>query len=449
MRVAIFIKIFLGFWLVSVAILGSWLLTSQYIESLPPGEKQHRPPHGPPERFVLGLIYGLQNTPAENLPSVIEEARNEHNVKVWLLDRENRDLLDQHVPTKVANLATELRGRKRRAFSRDRDGPMVAHRVYLDEHGPRRMVLMFPKPAHKVIGFLIANHWLRVLLAILVSGLICYGLSRLVTNRLRELGQASRQLAQGKLQTRINVRDRGGDETDELARDFNTMASQLEERMQAQKQLLSDVSHELRSPLARMRVALALAMEAPEKQPEHLERLERETSRLEELIGQLLSSQQAQLQMDKHIDLIALLAQLCEDANFEGDSAAKSVKMQSNLEEAVVATSGDLLHKSFDNIIRNALRHTDNGTQVVVSVSSTADTYQIQIRDHGPGVDEVELTRIFDEFYRVDSARTREQGGYGLGLAIAQRAIAQHGGSLSAENTGSGLQVNATLAKGD
>ena len=113
MRVAIFIKIFLGFWLVSVAILGSWLLTSQYIESLPPGEKQHRPPHGPPERFVLGLIYGLQNTPAENLPSVIDEARNEHNVKVWLLDRENRDLFDQPVPTKVANLATELRGRKR------------------------------------------------------------------------------------------------------------------------------------------------------------------------------------------------------------------------------------------------------------------------------------------------------------------------------------------------
>ncbi|MEH6587976.1 MAG: ATP-binding protein [Halioglobus sp.] len=447
MRSTFFVKIFLGFWLVSIAILGSWLLTNQYIESLPVVEQHKRPPHGPPERFVLGLIYGLQNAPAEKLPSIIEEARQEHRIKVWLLDRQGKDLLKQTVPPEVVAVANELRGRKRRAFARDREGPLVAHNVHLQDGGARRMVLKLPKPNHRVIGYLIANNWLRLVLAIVVSGLICYALSRLMTNRLRDLQRASRQLADGDLQVRIEVRDRGGDETDALARDFNTMAGQLEARIQAQKRLLADVSHELRSPLARMRVALALAMEDTDKPQDFLERMDRETVRLDELIGQLLSSQQESLNLDKHIDLVALLEQLCADARFEGEQAAKKVTLHSDQGEAVVASSGDLLHKSFDNIIRNALRHTPQGTEVRVEISSDQSSYQVCIEDQGPGVKEEELQRIFEEFYRVDTARAREDGGYGLGLAIAHRAITQHGGTLSAQNTGSGLRVIASLPR--
>ncbi|MEP4148800.1 MAG: ATP-binding protein [Halioglobus sp.] len=447
MRGSIFIKIFLGFWLVSIAILGSWLISNSYIESLPAPERQHRPPHGPPERFVLGLIYGLQNASPEQLPAIIEEAKTKHEVNVWLLDRQGADQLQQNVPASVAAVADQLRGRKRQAFARGQDGPLLAHRVHLSDGSGRRMVLMFPKPNHRIIGFLIANNWLRLLLAILVSGLICYALSRVMTNRLRDLRQASRRLADGDLQARINVRERGGDETDELARDFNTMAGQLEHRMQAQKQLLSDVSHELRSPLARMRVALALAMEDRSQRQDLLKRMDSETVRLESLIAQLLSSQQQSLAMDKHIDLISLLKQLCDDANFEGKQLAKVVTLQTELSEAIIPSNGDLLHRSFENIIRNALRHTPPHTEVEVLVSTDATGFKVRIVDSGPGVTNEELQRIFDEFYRVDSARSRDEGGYGLGLSIAYRAIAQHGGKLYAKNTDKGLAVTAWLPK--
>lgn len=447
MRTSIFVKIFLGFWLVSVAILGSWLLTTRYIESLPPGEQQHRPPHGPPERFVLGLIYGLQNASGEQLAGIADEARQKHDIQLWLLDRAGDDLIGQAVPDIVRSLANELNGRKRRAFARNPEGPMVAHKVFLQESGPARMVILFPKPRHRLISAIIANHWLRLLIAVIVSGLICYALSRLVTNKLRDLRLASHQFAQGDLQTRIQVRESGGDETDELARDFNAMAQELQARMQAQQRLLSDVSHELRSPLARMRVALAIAEDAPGKRQDCLDRMEQETVRLEELIQQLLSTDEGTLKFDKHVDLVALLQQCCSDAKFEGENHNKSVAFSSDLSEAVIASSGDLLHKSFENVIRNALHHTATGTTVEVSVSQVDETFVVTVEDRGPGVDEAELLRIFDEFYRVDSARSRKDGGFGLGLAIARRAISQHAGTLLATNSGHGLIVQASLPK--
>ena len=446
-RGSIFIKIFLGFWLVSIAVLGSWLLADSYIETLPAPAQQYRPPQDPPQRFVLRLIYAMQNTPAEQLPAIIEKAKSKHDINVWLLDRQGRDLLEQRVPTKVATVANQLRGRKRRAFARHREGPLIAHSVNLFDGSPRRMVMMFPKPNHQIIGLLIANNWLRLLLAILVSGLICYALSRMMTNRLRDLRHASRKLADGDLHTRINVRDHGGDETDELARDFNTMARQLETRMREQKQLLSDVSHELRSPLARMRVALALAIEDEHLRLDLLARMDNETVRLEDLIAQLLSTQENSLPLDKHVDLIALLYQLCDDACFEGNQTAKKVTLSTGLAEAIVASSGDLLHKSFENIIRNALQHTPEESEVRVQVIDSAGSYEVSIEDCGPGVKEQDLQRIFDEFYRVDSARSRDAGGYGLGLSIAHRAIVQHGGALTAENTRKGLKVIARIPK--
>ena len=225
------------------------------------------------------------------------------------------------------------------------------------------------------------------------------------------------------------------------------MADQLEGRIKAQTRLLSDVSHELRSPLARLRVALALAAESAANREGHLARMEKETERLEELISQLLSTREQDLSMDKHIDLVALLQELCADASFEGDQRGVVVKLASSLEQAVVASSGDLLLKSFDNMIRNALRHTSADSVVEVRLCQEGESYRIEIEDHGPGVDEAELARIFDEFYRVDAARAREDGGHGLGLAIAQRAIAQHGGHVEARNTGSGLLLTTTLPR--
>jgi two-component system sensor histidine kinase CpxA len=322
---------------------------------------------------------------------------------------------------------------------------MLAHTVYRGEQGLLRAVLVFPPDGHGLLGALGSMLWLRIALAILVSGVICFGLSRLMTNRLKALQLASRRLANGELDTRLQVRDKGGDETDELARDFNSMAQQLQERIQAQKRLLGDVSHELRSPLARLRIALALAQENSAKSGEYLQRIEHEAERLEELIAQLLATQADKIHLDTHIDLVPLLQHLCADASFEGQAQGVQVIFTAAIEQAIVASSGDLLHKSFENILRNAVNHTDENSCVTVSLAHRDGSFHVAIKDRGPGVPQEELDKIFGEFYRVDTARTRDSGGYGLGLAIARRAILRHGGGVDAANTGSGLLVTVSL----
>lgn len=441
----IFLKIFLGFWLVSVCVLGSWLVADHYFQSRPiAGESADRPP-GPPQRFLLRMIYELQNTSSRELPALLAATEQRHRIKIFLLDAEGADILGRAVPAAVTRVAEQLRGARRRAYGRTADTRLLAHDIYRAEEGPLRAVLVFPATRHDILQRLSENLWLRLGLAVIVSGLLCFVLSRLLTSRLRELQAASRRLAGGALDTRLQVRNLGGDETDELARDFNTMAEQLQERLQAQKRLLHDVSHELRSPLARLRVALALAERGGPDAAQHLQRIERETERLEELIAQLLSTRAQAPVLEDHVDLAALLEQLCADARFEGRPLAKQVVFARDCSQAVVATSGDLLQKLFENILRNAVHHTPPHSTVSVSLTGVAGGYTIRIEDQGPGVAAGELDRIFDEFYRADAARSRETGGHGLGLAIARRAVIELGGRIEAVNTGQGLAVTVFL----
>lgn len=448
LRISLFAKIFLGFWLATIAVLASWLISNQYFDTSPdPGAITHRPER-PPQRFVLRMIYDLQNLDQKELKPLVAKASREHNVDVYLLDSQGSDLLGRRTPAEVEQVATALEGARRRAFQRNHRQHLLAHKIYRQDLGMLRAVFVF-NPSRHLLGMLGSNFWLRVGLAILVSGLVCYLLSRLMTSRLAALGRASRQIATGHLDTRLDVRQRGGDETDELARDFNSMAQELQERVEAQKRLLGDVSHELRSPLARLRIALALAQDHPDKAQGYLLRIEQETQRLEELIGQLLESQAGPIELNDRIDLVSLLKQLCNDANFEGAQQDKHVTLMHSVEQATVASSGDLLHKSFENILRNALGHSPQHGTVSVTLSATDDHYRVCIQDEGGGVPDTELEKIFEAFYRIDTARARETGGHGLGLAIARRAIAGHGGKLWADNSGNGLAVTATLPRRD
>jgi signal transduction histidine kinase len=441
----LFSRIFIGFWLVTTAVLGSWMLASHYFDSHPAsGQTGSRHP-GPPHRFVLRVMYELQSVDDAELPGLLARTRDKHGIAIYLLDRQGEDLFQRPVPPAAKELAGKLRRGRRRAFYNAPGEHLLAHTIHRDKQGVLRAVLVFPPRGQGLLGALGSRLWLRIAMAILISGLICYLLSRLMTNRLKALQLASRRLANGDLDTRMQVRNKGGDETDELARDFNSMAQQLQERIQAQKRLLGDVSHELRSPLARLRIALALAQEDSARSSEYLQRIEQEAGRLEELIGQLLSSQAHDIEPDTHIDLVTLLQQLCADANFEGEQQGLKVTFTAGPEEAVIASFGDLLHKSFENILRNALIHTARDSEVNVVLARIERSYQVSIEDHGPGVPEAELDKLFGEFYRVDTARTRESGGYGLGLSIARRALLRHGGQVEAANTGSGLLITVRL----
>jgi signal transduction histidine kinase len=441
---SLFVKIFLGFWVVTIAVLGSWLLAGHYLDALSPDESHTRGGDGPP-RFIMRLLYDLQNQPLEQLSQVINRVQTERKVRAYLLNAEGEDVLGRRVPSNVAAVAARLEDTGRRAFLRENGRKLVAYPLFRDDLGPMRSVLVFKPSPSRLVNALGSNLWLRVVLAVLVSGLLCYVLSRVLTRRLGGLRQAAGQLADGDLDVRLAVRTHGGDETDDLARDFNRMAALLQQRIAAQRRLLADVSHELRSPLARLRVALALAEQNPAAVAPQLSRIEREARRLDELIAELLSSQSEDSAMDEHIDLVSLLRDLCNDASFEGRESGRSIQLLCASGQALVLGDGERLRKAFDNVLRNALYYSPPDTAITVTVSMDAESILISVQDQGPGIPAAELTRIFDEFYRVDSARARDTGGYGLGLAIAQRAILQHGGSITARNTSPGLRMDITL----
>ncbi len=443
-RSPLFVKIFLGFWVITIAVLGSWLLAGQYLDSLVPDDRHPHHRESPP-RFVVRLLYDLQNQASEKLPEVIAAAQAEHRVQVYFLNSSGEDVLGRRVPQNVAMVAARLGKGGRRAFMRDDSRQLLAHQLYREDLGRMRSVLVLKPSRSRLVNELGSNLWLRGALAVLVSGLLCYLLSRLLTRRLGGLRQAATKLADGDLAVRLAVRGQGGDETDDLARDFNRMAAQLQQRIDAQRRLLADVSHELRSPLARLRVALALAEQNPAAAGPQLERIEREASRLDELIAELLRSQSDQLAMDEHIDLVPLLRDLCNDASFEGRESGRRIELQIDCGQALVLGDGGRLRKAFDNVLRNALYYSPPDTVIAVAIGTTTGEIRVSVQDQGPGIPAGELEHIFDEFYRVDSARTRETGGYGLGLAIARRAIVQHGGSITASNTSPGLRMDITL----
>ncbi len=293
---------------------------------------------------------------------------------------------------------------------------------------------------------------LRYLVAILAIGAVCYGLSRYLTSPIVKLSLATRQLANGNWQFRVgqSVGSRK-DELSELARDFDDMAEKICSLMDVQKRLISDISHELRSPLARLNVALSLARKrAGEKAITALDRIELESERLNNLIEQLLTL--ARLESDKTlafttINLTKLVKEIAEDANFEAQNNQCSVS--ATLNEVSIIGDENLIRSTVDNILRNAIRYTKENSIVQVSLSYQESLGKkqavIEVQDQGEGVPESDLTEIFRPFYRVEYARERDRGGSGLGLAIVAQAVKLHKGKVLAKNLATGLSISISL----
>lgn len=295
--------------------------------------------------------------------------------------------------------------------------------------------------------------------AIVVFGLTTFILVLMLTRPIARLRAAARDLARGQLDTRIpslhgETRLFGGDEIQGLEHDFNHMAEKLESLVAAQKMLLRDVSHELRSPLARLSVALELTREdAPVAMLANLERIEREAGRLNTLIGQLLhlsSLESANATVNAEAFSIKhLLEELLPDIEFEALQRACSIKMETTC-DCIVRGNSELIYRAVENIARNAIRYTKEVSAVDMGLRcETREGHRIcvlEISDRGPGLPENELQNIFRPFYRVDSARQRDTGGFGIGLAIAERAIRLHHGQVYAINRkGGGITMVVTL----
>ena len=295
------------------------------------------------------------------------------------------------------------------------------------------------------------NTWiLRILAIIVTGGLVCYGLARYLTSPVGKLRAATKKFADGDLKTRVGKKvSRGGDELAQLAQDFDEMAERIETLVTSEKRLTQDISHELRSPLARLNVALEIAKNKSnaESQP-ILERIEKESTRLNEMISRLLilsklESGAQELEKQK-INLKKVVEEIVADADFEAQAKNKAVRITA-IEDTRFLGSENLLRSAVENVLRNAVRYTDEKTAVEVSLKNQNGDAVIDIKDYGGGVPEAELENLFRPFYRIGDARDRKSGGVGLGLAIAQRAVFAHKGTIKAKNTGNGLQVEIKL----
>jgi two-component system sensor histidine kinase CpxA len=287
-----------------------------------------------------------------------------------------------------------------------------------------------------------------LIIAVISSGLVCYLLAWFLTMPIVRLRAATRQLAAGDLAARSgapNIRRR--DEVAGLMRDFDGMAERLENLVKAQSRLLNDISHELRSPLARLNVALGLARQRSNlESASMLDRIELEASRLNELIGRILTLARLedgeQLVPTTPVLLDEVVLSVAEDAEFEAQ--ARRCHVRSQIPAGIWEVRGDasLLHSAIENVVRNAIRYTREGTSVEVRLermeSARGSEAVIKITDCGSGVPSDALEKLFQPFYRLDDARGRQTGGVGLGLAITERAVRFHGGRIAAVNRAEG-----------
>jgi two-component system sensor histidine kinase CpxA len=287
-----------------------------------------------------------------------------------------------------------------------------------------------------------------LIIAVLSSGLVCYFLAWYMTKPVSRLRAATQQLAAGDLTARAgDPKSKRRDEIAGLVRDFDTMAGRLETLVKAQSRLLNDISHELRSPLARLNVALGLVRQrsGPESAA-MLERIELEAGRLNELIGRLLTLARLE-DGEQHapatpVSLDEVVLNVAEDAEFEAQARRCHVRSEIAAGSWEVRGDTSLLHSAVENVVRNAIRYTREGTTVEIHLEKAENTggaeAVVRVTDCGDGVPTDALEKLFQPFYRLDDARGRQTGGVGLGLAITERAVRFHGGRVSATNRAEG-----------
>ena len=318
----------------------------------------------------------------------------------------------------------------------------------------RRSIVARRSPDGQYIYFLMLNQgswytWFfepEVHLPVLaVLLLLCYFFARHLTLPVRQLQRSVDRFGHGDLSAR--VRSKRSDELGQLARTFDNMADRTQTLLAAERRLLLDISHELRSPLARLSVAVELAR-SNEDLDKHLNRIQKEADRLNSLVGELLQVTRAegdvsQLRLEP-LPLRDLIEEVIADCRIEAE--VRGCTLEERYEDGlVVMGDGELLRRAVENVVRNAIRHSPSSAAVEVSLTKKGEMCEVCVRDYGTGVPDDSLPRIFDPFYRVEPDRNRVTGGVGLGLSIARRAVELHRGRISASNTNPGLLVTIEI----
>ncbi|HMV52616.1 MAG TPA: ATP-binding protein [Rhodocyclaceae bacterium] len=425
----LFWKFLLAF-LVSLLIAGAGVGTVVWLHNS--GEQERTPPPGGPGgdtliRSAAALLVSGGSAAVGTWAAELVDGRTQ---ALRIVDEEGRELLGRHVS------AAQIE-RARADESAALPGQLVRRVVAPD--GRRYLVFLPPELLPPRPHFHRPPPPWPPLAAVLLAGLAFSALGAwYLAKPIRNLRWAFEGVAAGRLDTRVAPRmGSRRDEMADLGRDFDRMAQRLQGLVGSQRRLLHDVSHELRSPLARLQAAVGLARQNPQKIEASLDRIERESQRLDELVGELLTLSRLEAGTGtlrrEHFDLVELVASVVDDARFEAQAKGRDITFAAG-DEIIIDGSVELLHRALENVIRNAVKYSAEGSSVDVSIQSEAQgqSVRIEVSDRGPGIAEQDLGSVFEPFYR--GANANASGGFGLGLAIARRAVEAHGGAIVARN---------------
>lgn len=442
----LFWKFFFSFWLTLLAAAVStgsfvWLKHATDDDALSP-EVKLLDYKGIPYVMVAADIADKQGLQA--LATFLEQLQQGGMPVVMAVDSNDKDLLGRKV-----NAATVAQARQLHQKGKDR----IVEAVTADN----RDWLLYAPLAEPEKASVFKKGWvlkhLPLLLiissALIASLLFSALLAWYFTRPISSLKQAFRAVAAGKLDTRVGpAMAKREDELAELGQNFDFMTSQISALVNGQRQLLHDVSHELRSPLARIQAAIGIAQQQPEKVASTLQRLEKEAERMSDLVGELLLLSRMETGVSHNppadIDINLLLDEIVADARFEAEAKSVAIDYQHNGDVSLHGQQ-ELLHRAIENVLRNAIKFSDAGNSVTVKagINTARKQFEIVIEDQGPGVPEADLDKLFRPFFRGEHQR---RDGIGLGLTIAQRAVAAHRGEIHAANrAGGGLRIQIIL----
>jgi two-component system sensor histidine kinase CpxA len=435
MKSRLFWKIFLPFWVLQTSIM---LFLSYGIHA------SFGPEHPwwvQPERRAVPVLaryatWRYSTRGPDGLRELLHGIALEKRSAYWLFDDHMNELSGLWMPSDA--MQAIQKALQHEGISKARNGTFIVEKLVNDKG--RTFVFAGEFFAPPVYNRLPVSVLFAILLSSLLTSLLCAALAQYLTRPIVRLRDAAHAIARGNLEARAGLSgSTRRDEIADLVRDFDTMAGEIRDLVESNKRMLMGVSHDLRSPISRIRVALSLASTAPEpERSEMLARIEVELLRLNGMIEQILTVariESGQLKpASAPLSLNQVISEAVEDARFEASQSNVEIVYDESASELTLTGEENMLRSAFENVLRNAIFYSGDNGRVVISVAFDPGRASISVRDDGPGVPEAALPQLFNPFYRVDDARGTSTGGCGLGLSIVSGAVKFHNGRVTARN---------------